>query len=269
LNPIYKIENTQLVADNKENTLSINVRIDGFSFIVSNSGNIIKGEAYEWQAKDWSLTNTKIAEILNSVTVFNNSFARVVCIFNGADNCLIPNEFYSKRDEKSALETYLGKNNFEVFSSKLKAMPAHLVFGIEKTLFSLISKKFSNVIALSSSALNIDTALKEVDKRPTIKLKIVKQEFEVIALSDGKLIAHNFFQFQTADEFMFLLLSFVQQNSFNPETVHLKVKGKLLRDSKIGLKLDKYFKNIELEKTIDNKEAAFTTLLNYTQLANN
>lgn len=269
MNPIYKIENTQLVAGNKENILSINVRIDGFSFIVSNGGNIIKGEAYEWQAKDWSLTNTKIAEIINSVAVFNNSFSQVICVLHSSDNCLIPNEFYSKRDEKLALETYLGKNNLEVFSYKLKAIPAYLLFGMDKALFNLISKKFSNILALSSSAFNIDIALKEVDKNPTIKLEIVKQEFEVIALSESKLIAHNFFQFQTANEFMFLLLSFVQQNGFNPETVLLKVKGKLLKDSKIGLKLDKYFKNIELEKTIENKEAAFTTLLNYTQLANN
>jgi len=270
LKPIQKIEKSQFNAANRENILSINVRIDGFSFIISNKESIIVGEKYEWQAKDWLFAYNKIKDILNLQKKFDNSFLKVICIIHSCDSCLIPDEFYSKDQEKFALETYLGKSDLKVLSTKLRLLSAHFIFGIYPAIYSLFINKFPNIITYNKSAFDIDMALKEADEKSTLIIEIVKQEFEIIAIKSKELIAHNFFQFQTADEFMFLLLSFVKQNDFDTEKLELKIKGNLLMDSKIGVKLDKYFRNIHFKKpTSDKKEDAFNSLLNYTQIANN
>lgn len=269
MNPVQKIENTQLNTDNKENILSINVRIDGFSFIILNNNTITTAEAYEWQNKDWAFASTKMEEILKTKPVFNDSFKRVLCFIQNSDTSLIPNEYIIDPEKRRALELYLGKSDFDVLSVGLKEIPANLIFGIDSKVRSLIKSKFSNIDIFHKSAFFIDSSLANSVENQVINLKILRQEFEVIGIMDKKLISHNFFKFQTVDEFMFLLLSFIQKNNFDTEKLNLKISGKLLRDSKIGLKLDKYFRNIEIEKVSDDKEAAFQTLKKYTIVANN
>jgi len=269
LNPVQKIENTQINSDNKQNILSINVRIDGLSFIVLNNNIVTFAEAYEWQAKDWSLAATKIDEIIKEQAILSSSYKRTLCFFHNTDTCLIPKAFHIERENKKALETYLGKNGLEVFSKELTKAAICLVFGVDTGISKLIKSKFPQSEFLHNSSFSIDKALSKSIENQIVKIEINKQGFEVIGILDKKLVAHNYFQFQTVDEFMFLLLSFVKQNNFDTEKLTLKVAGKLLMNSKIGVKLDKYFKKIEIEKIVETKESAFETLKKYTLLANN
>lgn len=269
MNPVQKIENTQINSDNKQNILSINVRIDGLSFIVLNNNIITFAEAYEWQAKDWSFAAIKIDEIIKEQGILIKSYKRTYCFFQNTDTCLIPKAFHIISENKKALETYLGKSGLDVFSKEITNIGIYLVFGVDAAISKLLKSKFPQAEFLHNSSFNIDIALSNTIEKQFVKIEINKQGFEVIAILNKKLVAHNYFQFQTVDEFMFLLLSFVKQNNFDTEKLTLKVAGKLLMNSKIGTKLAKYFKNIELEKIAATKEAAFEILKKYTLLANN
>lgn len=269
MNPVQKIENTQSNSDNKQNILSINVRIDGLSFIVLNNNNLILAEAYEWQAKDWSFAATKVDEIIKAKAIPNNHFKSTFCFLQNTDTCLIPKAFYLESENKNALEIYLGKTGFDVFSVELNNAPIHLVFGVDNEISKLIKSKFPQVEFFHNSSFKIDSAINDTFELQIVEIDINKQCLEVIGLIDNKLVAHNYFQFQTVDEFMFLLLSFVKQNNFDTEILVLKVAGKLLMNSKIGVKLDKYFKKIEIKKIAETKEAAFESLKKNTLLANN
>lgn len=269
LDPIQKIENNQISTDNKENILSINIDIDGLSFIVFNEKTIFIAEKYQWQAKDWSFAATKIIDIFAKNFIFSKTYKKTLCFFQNRDTCLIPNAFYLPSENKNALETYLGKKDLAVFSSKLSKFQIHLLFAVDNEISKFLKSKLPQVEFLHNSAFNIDNAYRNSLENQIIKLDIYKQYFEVIGLSNRKLIAHNYFEFQTVDEFMFLLLSFVKNNNFDTEELILKVSGELMMNSKIGIKLNKYFKNIKFEVITNSKEALFETLKKYTLLANN
>ncbi len=268
MNPIQKIETTQFKAADKENILSINVSIDGLSFIILNNKTIVKAEAYEWQHKDWNYTYTKVSEVIKH-EIFSNTFNKVFCFLQNSSTCLIPDEYFIQGAIKKALETYLGKNIDEAYYTKLKNADINLVYGIDTNLIKLISSILSEPKFIHSSSIYIDLALQNINTGQQIYLNIGTQEFEIIGIKDGKLISHNYFQFNTIDEFLFLLLSFVKQNSFNTETLYLNIKGKILKSSKLSQTISKYFNNINLDKTADNKHAIFETLKNHTLFADN
>ena len=271
MNPIHKISNSNYDSQNvKSKILSINLRVDGLSFVIMESDSIMIAECYEWQSKDWEYATQQYKEVFFNNSIFKKEFKRVIIILNTVENTLIPIKFHDKSKETIVLKTLLGIDNFGTFSFKLKNEDAILLTAINNSLNELIHNVFPEFDLISYSSFFIDEAINYSEKKDTVMLNIAQQSFEIINTKSKKIIAHNYFDFTTADEFMFFVLSVIKQNNIDIENIQLLLSGKISMDSKIGKSLEKYFPTIkQLQKVSANdKEAAFKELKKYTLIAN-
>ena len=272
MNPIQQIAEAEFHIQNTEKyILSISLKADGLSFVILNGQKIVKGEIYEWQAKTWKSATDNFRLIFNKHSFFNSTFSKIIILIKSQECTLVPNKYFDKSKNQVLLETYLGKKNFIAKSQALKLEEVNMIYGISPDLDKLITLQFPKANIFHQSAILIDSALKSATHKETISLSISTQSFEIIGIKDNKLMGHNHFNFQSIDEFMFLLLSFIKQNNFNIEALELKLSGKILMTSKIGENLERFFPNIN---QIDNgnltqKEIAFVELKSHTLLANN
>jgi len=231
---------------------------------------IFNAECYEWQNKDWEYATQQYKEVFSNNSIFKNEYKRVIVILNTRENTIIPIKYYDKSKETIVLKTLFGIDNFVTFSSKLKNEDAILSTAINNALNELLHNVFPKFDLFSYSSFFIDEAINSSEKKGTVMLNIAQQSFEIINTKSKKIIAHNYFDFTTADEFMFFILSFIKQNNVDIESIQLLLSGKISMDSKIGKSLDKYFPTIkQLQKvSVNNKEAAFEGLKKYTLIAN-
>ena len=271
LNPVHKIIKTSISLSNAINfTLSISIKINGFCFIISDNKNTINAADFVWRAKDWSVANANIKEILLKQELLKYKYKKVSVFIESEQTTLIPTEFYSISNQQSALDIYLGNTHFIANAQKLTNENAYLVFGIEKDILNTLKKSFIRAKYYHHSAFSIDTALKNKGNTQTITLRIAQNSFEVIASNKGSLIAHNNFSYQTIDEFLFLLISFVKQQGFDIAKVNLIISGQLLMTSEIGKQLNLYFSNIIGTKNLElkNEEIPFSIIINHSIIAN-
>ena len=270
MNPIVQIKNIGIDENNALNyILSINLRIDGLSFIITEGEQIAKAECYEWQAKDWASTYNHFTQIHNQSSLLMLQFSKTLIFVQSKESSLVPSEFFDKDKVDFLLETYLGTKQFVGHYQKLKYTDAFLVFGVDRNLKKSIVNLFPKAELYHHSAFLIDQLLQS-GKTNALAIHIGTQSFEIAAICNGQLVGHNNFEFQNIDEFMFFLLSFVTQNGLDPKTSELIIGGKLMMDSKIGMKLSAFFPQINSSrsKSSDPKLTAFDNLIKSTLLAN-
>jgi len=271
LNPIHKIINSSYDSQNvKSKILSINLRIDGLSFIILESEIIFKAECYEWQSKGWEYATEQFSLIFENNKVFQSEFKKSIIILKTKESTLLPSKFFDKNKEEIILKTLLGIDKFDTYSHNLKNAEAVLVSAVHTRLKSLIKERFPKAEIFNYSSIFIDEAIKLSIKKETLLLDIGQQSFEIVSTKFGRIVSHNYFDFITVDEFMFFLLSFVKQNKIDLEKTQLLISGKIALESSIGKSLKKYFHNIEQMQSDskNDKEEAFAELKNYTLIAN-
>jgi len=271
LNPIHKIINSSYDSQNvKSKILSINLRIDGLSFVIMESDIIFKAEYYEWQSKGWKYATEQFHLIFENNTVFQSEFKKSIIILKTKESTLVPSKFFVKDKEADLLKTLLGIDNFDTSSHNLKNAEAVLVSAVYPELNSLIKERFPKSELFNYSSIFIDKAVKLSIKKEILLLDVGQQSFEIVFAKFGKIISHNYFDFITVDEFMFFLLSFVKQNNINLERIQLVISGKISLESSIGKSLKKYFHSIEQMQSDskNDKDGAFAELKNYTLIAN-
>lgn len=273
MNPVQQITKSGYDFQNvKDNILSINLMIDGLSFVIIDGEIIVKAETYKWQKKDWSYALEQFKAIFLKQLLLKNSYKKTFVFIKNQESTLIPNDLYSESNNNLILETLLGleKESFISISNKLTNAEIILLFALSKELGKLINSTFPTATIIHQSSIFIDEAIKNSIKNEKLYLNIGQQSFEVVALKNSKITAHNYFNFTTVDEFMFFLLSFVKQNYLSLEKLQLCIGGKITMDSRIGVNLKKYFLNIEQVKTTisNEKDVVFEQLKNYTIIAN-
>jgi len=273
LNPVQQISKPNNNFQNvKDNILSINLRIDGLSFVILEANNIIKAEYYEWQSKDWNYAVTQFKEVFSRHEFFKKDFEKTFIILKSKECTLIPKSLFDKTKTGNILEALyeFNKNEILPYSLNLKKADIVLAFALNINLESLIKTTFPKAIILHQSALFIDESLNDIINKNKLYLDISNQSFEVIGIKQAQIVAHNHFDYTSVDEFMFFLLSFVKQNNLSLNTLQLYISGMIAMESKIGKNLEKYFQNIKhLSKSAaNNKEAMFEELKKYTLIAN-
>jgi len=271
INPIHKILNKDIASANApQYRMSISVRIDGLSLLILHENDIVLAHNYHWHNADWKTCAANIHNIINGNSFFTFSYKSVDVFMENQQTMLIPNEFFNDYAKQGILNEYIASDEFVAKANKLKSESAHLVFGIQKDLSIILNKSLPKAIYHHSSVQFIDNVLKAKDSSKVISLIVKTNYFESIASEGNKLLAHNFFNYKSKDEFMFLLLSFINQQGFDAKDIKLVLCDDLIKTSPIAKELALFFNNIKEynRENTNEKEVVFTTLKNNTIVAN-
>ncbi len=212
-------------------------------------------EVYSLKSQDWKEAANQLDLIFKSHQLPSVNPSKVQAFISHTDCVLIPEAFFSEATKQKALEVYIGKPVVNVASQMLKYQPINIVYSLENALADTLKKYFSSIELHHHTALLIDYALKNSGNQDSILLEVSPKYFELVATRNQKLVGHNFFNFNTVDEFMFFLLSYIRQNDFDVQNMELKLGGSIVLDSKIGSNLAKYFSKIQLLNASKNNES--------------
>lgn len=195
----------------------------------------------------------QIADELDSLIAVRewliNDFKKVNLIFSYPVSTLIPEALFEQTKKEVYLEfNYPGNDNLSVGENVLRNAEAVNIFNIPKTF----EKKARNIWTSSqlyhSSSVFIESLLinyKNKTSNNTVFVQVNDEYFEVVYIKDGKLNFHNIFKFKTKEDFIFFLLTTIEQLKLNPEDVKVVLSGNIEKSSIYYEMVYQYIRNSE------------------------
>ncbi len=212
-------------------------------------------EYFEWlNVSDWNKTIANISSLITNHDLLKRNFPKVQVFIQSPHTFIIPTELFSEKHIGSLYEQYLGINQHSVqfVSLSIEHTKPVLVYGIDKKVAQILNTKW-NVQWSHISKYFIENSLKSNTRTEQVYLNFRTNYFEVTAINNGKLEAHNYFEFSSSEEFIFNLLSFIRQIGFDIESLNLSVSGKVLKTSALYKLMEKYIPNVNFDQKDDQK----------------
>jgi len=242
------IVNKQLELEKtKENRLSIQADLNGFSFsVVNDSANKVlflyqSDFSCERGHYDFFLKNT--AQLIDSFTLLSSTFKKVNIIVDTCKYALVPMQLYKEEDSFQHLSKLHSLDEFdEIDTVVVPGQGIVILFAVNSTLINQI-KKVQPEFRLFPSIYPMILQASDFQDHNKIFFKYHKGHIHLIAYEGLRLVYCNSFpaiHFNTA---LYFLLLAQRQVQFNPELTTVYVSGNL-KDFEI-MDISKYFSKIK------------------------
>ena len=134
---------------------------------------------------------------------------------------------------------------------------AHVVdvFSIPETIDKLVKKKWPNAQLLHSSSVIIESLSINYKNKigvNTLFLNLRDEGFDLVYFKNKKLQFYNFFRFHTKEDFIYFLLSAMEELELNPEEVELILSGNI---DKSSILYEMIFRYIRSGKFIERNDS--------------
>jgi len=178
-----------------------------------------------------------------------DTFKKINIIYLDPITTLIPQALFEEKNK----ELYLNFNqitdgNTSVNFNLLKNAAAVNVFRIPKSVEVKIKTLWPDTKFFHPSSVFIESLLINYKNKTTNKKLFVQVNhdyFEVVYLKDGKLSFHNTFKFRSKEDFIYFLLTTIEQLKLNPEEVNVILSGLIDKSSIYYEMVYQYIRNNE------------------------
>ncbi|MDV7188428.1 DUF3822 family protein [Lutibacter sp. TH_r2] len=263
---IKKINNTIDLKNLNENSLSIQISLDGFSFCIYNSyeKEIVALSSYELEY-DTTITPEQhlvfIKDVFEKETILKSNFKSVLVTHYNNLITQVPKPFLDKDNLESYLKysVKLLENDYVTFDEIENSDIVNVYIPFVNINNFLIDIYGTFVFKHSSTRL-IETILvnyKNNDK-DYMFINVLNNTFELVILKNTKFQLYNQFSFKTKEDFIYYLLFTAEQLELNPEEFELKLSGEIEKESELYTVCYQYIRNI-----------SFLEVKNFPSLLNN
>jgi hypothetical protein len=246
---VIKKNNTISLNTIRENKLSIQFNLDGFSFSIYNTAS--KKDVYfaEHDFETAKITPEdlllKIEEIFKTDSQLQNDFISITVIHQNSLATLVPNVFFNK----DKLASYLNFNiktlstdfiifdELEQINSKNIYIPYVNINNYLFQNFGAFEYKHHHTV-LIQKLLRINKSIPK-----TMYVNVSKTTLDIVVLEKDKLLLCNTFSFVTKEDFIYYLLFVAEQLNLDVEEFPLYFTGKITLEAPIYKISYKYIKN--------------------------
>ncbi len=190
-------------------------------------------------------------------------FKKVFFLMDHALSTLIPPPLFIENN----MQQYLAFNHPIEASrpthfNNLKNAHVVDVFSLPATIDKLVKKKWPNAQLLHSSSVIIESLSINYKNKigvNTLFLNLRDEGFDLVYFKNKKLHFYNFFRFHTKEDFIYFLLSAMEELELNPEEVELILSGNI---DKSSILYEMIFRYIRSSKFIERNDSyGYTYLL--------
>jgi hypothetical protein len=190
-------------------------------------------------------------------------FKKVFFLMDHALSTLMPPPLFIEND----MQQYLAFNHPIEASrpthfNNLKNAHVVDVFSIPATIDKLVKKKWPNAQLLHSSSVIIESLSINYKNKigvNTLFLNLRDEGFDLVYFKNKKLHFYNFFRFHTKEDFIYFLLSAMEELELNPEEVELILSGNI---DKSSILYEMIYRYIRSSKFIERNDSfGYTYLL--------
>ncbi|MDG1398031.1 MAG: DUF3822 family protein [Polaribacter sp.] len=241
----------------KDNILSIQFSLDGFSFCTSNSTEklLFKNYSFNQSLNSPEALLQEIKTIFNSEPDLQTEFSKIEVIHKNNLFAIVPDAYFNKESISQYLKYNIKtlKTDFITFDDikEIGAKNSYIPYvNINNYLFQNFGEfQYQHHISvLLKKLVSIHTYEKKI-----MYVNVDKSNFDIIILDDKKLIFANSFSYISKEDFIYYILFVAEQNNLNPEEFKLQLLGNIsIEDEtyKIAYKYIKYITFLESRNVI-------------------
>ena len=223
--------------------MTIQHSLDGLSFVIFDTAEnkFIALKHYHISEKNISL-ETLLIELQEKESWKLEDFKNVNILIDNNNNTFVPKEYF----QEEMKENYLSLLNIEhpnVLTDDINGSDIVNVYSTQDKF--TLSKE--NVKTYHSSSILVKKLIKEFSSRnPETRafVNVKNNSYELIILNNDKLIFHNYFSFNTKEDFLYFLLFTFDQHNIDNESIPLYFLGFIEEKSSIVDLCSRYIRNI-------------------------
>ncbi|HSV76704.1 MAG TPA: DUF3822 family protein [Bacteroidales bacterium] len=237
----------------KNQILSIELSLDGFSFGIFDSRNMKPLLIESYQIQD-DLTPEHLAasihELVIKSTILLLPFEKVHLAWYHQQYTLVPNELYhhSAKERYHSLCTNSPEGHF-VNTDELSNLYAYGVYPFPEVLNHKLKILFPNIVIKHLATVLIEyvlTALKLEKDGHSVFMHIRSRTFEILIFNYKRLIFYNSFSYQGIDDLMYYLFYVLEQYKLDTSKMIAFLGGEINANSPVLHHLTKYFREISI-----------------------
>ena len=241
----YIQESINLNSKKDNYILTIQYSLDGLSFVIfdTEEQKFVSLKHYHFSEKDISLEDI-IKELQQKEGWNLDEFKNVKILIDNNLNTLVPKEYYHKESERDYLK--LLDINSDKINSDSMSNGIYNIYPIPSDIDNVL--KLSDKIKIyHASSIKIESLIKEFSERiqgTRAFVNVKNNSYELTIIDDTKLIFHNYFSFNTKEDFLYFILFTFEQLKIDNETVALYFMGLVEEKSTIVELCSRYVRNI-------------------------
>jgi hypothetical protein len=242
-NSLFDLEKTY------EYILSIQVRLDGFSFSILSNNQLVAFKSVQLKISSNSLITRHFTEWIKTEELLQKPFKKISIVIFSEKFSLIPEDYFQE-----SLKTEISKLLFdrddkpEIAVNSISKLKTRLIFTLPKGLNSVIQENIGEceIIHPVKTVLN---NLPETDKNGLVLL-FNKNSFYAVLYNGNKVLVANSFKTTHATDVVFYLLTMLKQLEIQTSEIALFITESANKLPGIEAALQPYFTNInELKLT--------------------
>jgi len=194
--------------------------------------------------------------LLNTVSWLTLPFSNVNLVYKNNESTLVPMPLFDKNNAALYLEfNHVFQKDNRIAFDNIKHTDAVNVYGLPKLLVEKVKTTWPNIVIKHSATSlieNLSVLVKNKSDNNTLFIDVSVSSFDLLYFKDNKLHFYNQFSFHTKTDFVYFLLSAIEQLELNPESVNLMLLGKIDKSDEIYEIVYRYVRHIEFVKRNDN-----------------
>lgn len=246
-----KNSNTSLV-HLKENELSIQFNLDGFSFCITNQNEqktlYFCKYSFENSVKTPEKLLLKIQEIFSTDSHLQKDFSKVTVIHSNNLSTLVPSKYF-KEDQ---LASYL-KFNIKVLATDFiafDAIAAQQIKNVYVPYVNINNYLFNNFGEFDykhhTTVLIENYTLQNTGEETTMYVNVDKSTLDITILKAKKVVLLNSFTYHTKEDFMYYILFVAEQLNLDTAKFKLYFTGEIDKETSLYKIAYLYIKNMYL-----------------------
>ncbi len=223
--------------------MTIQYSLDGLSFVVFDTAEhkFIALKHYRVSEKNISL-ETLLSELQEKESWKLDDFKNVNILIDNNTNTFVPKVFY----QEDSKENYLSLLNIKHSNVLTDSIDEHNIVNVY-SLNDNLNFLNENIKIFHSSSILIKKLIKEFSNRtPETRafINVKNNSYELLILNNDKLIFHNYFNFNTKEDFLYFVLFTFDQLNIDNESIPLYFLGFIEEKSPVVELCSRYIRNI-------------------------
>jgi len=257
--------------EKKEHTLSIQVRLDGFSFFIQNviSKAITTYRNINFQHKvDPNHLLKELHQIYAEEKILLESYSHINVIYINPLFTLVPKALFKEEHLTDYLKfnTKLLKTDFVTYDelNDQELVNVYIPYTNANNFFFDQYGSFSYHHGVSILIAHSNDQTLQLKQNHVI-INVQPHSFDLLVIKDSKVVLANSFDYQTKEDFIYYLLFTIEQLDLDPETIKLSLTGHIIKESDLYQLIYTYVREICLlpstHEAIPQEDYLLSTLI--------
>jgi len=248
------------ITKTKQYILSIQVSLDGFSFLIvhPDEKRIVAFKSSPLKISGDILLARNLKEWLETEDLLKNQFKNVRAFIFTENFTVVPEEYFGREKHRNLTSSLFDKKGDNYFiENKIVDLNANLFFPVSQDVSTVLNNFFNKKVEILHPVTNLIQTQVESQKRNVSFILSTKKYFYLVIYRNHKLLLANSFQTQHSNDLVYNAINTFQQLEIARSETEVYLAGSIKQNTEIEALLKPFFENIDnfkMEEIIANPE---------------